>query len=56
MGTLGGTTLKTVVTFVALRLEIGWQMHAVRSKALTNLPKKKQNAVETAIDWLGILI
>jgi putative transposase len=55
METLGEATLKAVVTFVALRLEMGWQMHPVHSKALTNLPKKQQNAVEMAIDSMGIL-
>jgi len=30
-------------------------MHPVHSKALTNLPKKQQNAVEMSIDSMGIL-
>lgn len=38
METLGETTLMTVVAFTALRLEMGWRMHAIDSPALDNLP------------------
>jgi putative transposase len=55
METLGEATLKAVVAFVALRLEMGWQMHPVHSKALTNLPTKKHNVVEKAIDSMSLL-
>jgi len=55
METIGEATLAAVVAFVALRLEMGWQMHPVHSKALGNLPKQKQNAVESAVDTIGLL-
>jgi len=55
METIGEATLAAVVAFVALRLEMGWQMHPVHSKALGNLPGQRQNAVESAVDTIGLL-
>lgn len=55
METVGEGTLMTVVAFTALRLEAGWQMHAVDLPALEALPLlfaprlPRINAVEHAI-------
>lgn len=58
METIGEGTLMTVVAFTALRLEAGWRMHAIDSRALENLPLAptrqlaESNAVEHAIKTL----
>jgi putative transposase len=59
MESLGEGTLRMVVAFTALRLEMGWQMHPIDSKALKNLPRASVkelsdgNAIEKAIDQLS---
>lgn len=58
METIGEGTLMTVVAFTALRLEAGWRMHAIDSRALDNLPivttrqLSAGNAIEKAITEL----
>lgn len=58
METLGEGTLMAVVAFTALRLEMGWRMHAVDSRALDNLPLaptrrlSEGNAIEGAVSEL----
>jgi putative transposase len=58
MESLGEGTLRMVVAFTALRLEMGWQMHPIDSRALKNLPRAAKelsdgNAIEKAIDQLS---
>lgn len=59
MESLGESTLRLVVAFTALRLEIGWQMHAIDSIALKNLPKPageaiaSDNQIEKVLDQLS---
>ena len=55
MGSLGESTLSTMVAFVALRLEMGWKIHTVDSPALKNLPKIRENIVENAVEQIGLL-
>lgn len=58
METVGEGTLMAVVAFTALRLEMGWRMHALDSRALDNLPLaptrrlSEGNAIEGAIGEL----
>jgi putative transposase len=55
MDSVGERTLMAVVAFTALRLEAGWQMHAVDSPALDGLPQlfaprpPRLNPVEHAV-------
>ncbi len=59
MESLGEGTLRLVVAFTALRLEMGWQMHPIDSKALKNLSKPmgekshNENAIEKTLDQLS---
>ena len=59
METLGEGTLTTILAFTALRLEMGWRLKKLDSKALDNLrpnlKKIKINAVESSLDHLGLL-
>ncbi len=54
METVGESTLQVILAFTALRLEAGWRMHAIDSRALENLPLSptrqlgEGNAVEHA--------
>ena len=54
METVGESTLQVILAFTALRLEVGWRMHAIDSRALENLPLSPSrqlgegNAVEHA--------
>ena len=58
METIGEGTLMAVIAFTALKLEMGWQIHPIDSKALRNLPAEKTdglmkiNKVEHAIEKL----
>ena len=58
METIGEGTLMAVVAFTALRLEAGWRMHTIDSRALENLPRdptrrlSEGNAIEETIKKL----
>jgi transposase-like protein len=49
---LGEQTLKCVVAFTALRLEMGWQRDAVNSTKFSNLVGVKKNEVESTVTAL----
>jgi putative transposase len=57
METLGERTLKSIVVFTALRLEMGWRMQPVTSKGLENLivKQKSENSLESAVDEMQLL-
>ena len=55
MDTLGEKTLKSVVVFTALRLEMGWRMKPVTSKALRAFGLKKENILESAVDEMQLI-
>jgi transposase-like protein len=57
METIGEQSLQAVVAFTALRLEMGWQLNRVDSKALDNLMvgSVKQNVIEKAVEKIGLL-
>jgi putative transposase len=49
---LGERTLKCIVAFTALKLEMGWQKDAIDSGKFNNLPSLRINAVESTVDTL----
>lgn len=66
MESLGESTLKAVVTFVSLRLEMGWRMHSIDSLALKNWKNSKThggkndviekvNVIEKVVEQIGLL-
>lgn len=52
METVGERTLEILLAFTALRLEYGWQKHAVNSKALWNLKNRTNNSIEATLEQL----
>ena len=55
MDTVGETTLQSVLAFVALKIEIGWQMHRVDSRIFNKLKKGEPNVLDQTIDELHLL-
>jgi putative transposase len=55
METLGERSLKSVVVFTALRLEMGWRLNPITSKRLLNLENRNQNVIESVVDEMEML-
>ena len=55
METLGEKSLKSVVVFTALRLEMGWRLNPVTSKRILNLENQSQNVIESVVDEIEML-
>ena len=55
METLGEKSLKSVVVFTALRLEMGWRLNPVTSKRILNLENQNQNVIESVVDEIEML-
>lgn len=55
METLGERTLKSIVVFTALRLEMGWRLTPITSKRIFNLDGQKVNVLESAVDEMHLL-
>ncbi len=55
METLGERTLRSIVVFTALRLEMGWRLTPVTSKKIMSLKGLRQNALESAVDEMQLL-
>lgn len=55
MDSLGERTLETLLGFIALRLEAGWQRIPVNAKGLANLKNVKQNVFEGAMNNLELV-
>lgn len=55
METLGERTLKSIVVFTALRLEMGWRIAPITSKSILNLDGQKLNVLESAVDEMQLL-
>ena len=55
MESLGEKTLRSVLVFTSLRLEMGWRIKPIDSKASQSLGLKSANTIETAISEIGLL-
>lgn len=56
MDTMGESTLEAVLAFTALKIEYGWGRHRINSAVFSRyLDKEGQNAIESAIDEMGLL-
>jgi putative transposase len=55
METVGEKTLRSVLVFTALRLEMGWRMRPVDTKVLQRLGLKQENVIEQAVEEIGLL-
>jgi putative transposase len=55
METLGERTLRSIVVFTALRLEMGWRIIPVTSKKLLSLKGPRMNPLESAVDEMQLL-
>lgn len=54
MGTIGERTLRSLLAFTALRLELGWASRPIDSKTFETLVHVRPNAIEKTLDTLGI--
>jgi hypothetical protein len=56
MGTMGETTLESVLAFTALKIEFGWGLHRIDSKLYTrHLEREEKNVIEKAVEEVGLL-
>jgi putative transposase len=56
MDTMGEATLESVLTFTALKIELGWGNNRIDSKAYSNLNRRhEKNVIENAIEQIGLL-
>jgi putative transposase len=55
MESLGERSLKSVLVFTALKLEMGWRMKAVDSSSLKKFGIKSENIIEHAVEEMGLL-
>jgi putative transposase len=56
MGTMGETTLESVLAFTALKIEFGWGLHRIDSKLYTrHLEREERNVIEKTVEEVGLL-
>ena len=55
MESLGESTLRSVLVFTALRLEMGWRLKPIDSIASQRLGLSSSNAIEAAISEIGLI-
>lgn len=55
MESLGDRSLKSVLVFTALKLEMGWRTKTVDSNSLIKFGMKSKNIVEQAVEEIGLL-
>lgn len=55
MDTVGESTLQSMLAFVALKIEIGWQMHRVNSKIFNKTKKGEANVLDQVVDEMNLL-
>ncbi len=56
MDTMGEQTLECVLAFTALKIEMGWAQHPVKSKIFTRyLEREERNVLEGVSDEMGLM-
>lgn len=55
METVGEKTLRSVLVFTALKLEMGWRMKPVDAKSLQRFGLREENVIEMAAEAIGLL-
>jgi len=55
MDTLGEKTLEILLAFVAIKIELGWQLHRIDSAVFNNKPALPRNQMEETLEEMTIL-